>query len=103
MRATVHQSAAYGYLSSSVSPISGTHSALSLKSANVCDHAPDMTRLITNSQEHNLNGLRTTLPVRMGAPHGFRYARSLFDVDFASWVSLAEPAHRVTRVVYMYG
>ncbi len=90
-----------GYLSWGVLSISGTHSALSSKSTNVCDHTPDLTRLITNSQEHSLNGLQLALPVRVGAPHGFPcYARSLFDVDFAPWVSLAGPGY---RVVYFYG
>ena len=90
-----------GYLSWGVLSISGTHSALSSKSTNVCDHTPDLTRLITNSQEHSLNGLQLALPVRVGAPHGFPcYARSLFDVDFAPWVSLAGPGY---RVVYIYG
>ena len=48
--------AACGYLSC-VSPISGTHLSFSLTSAaNVCDHAPDLTRQIANSGEHSLNG-----------------------------------------------
>jgi hypothetical protein len=41
----------------------------------------------------SLNELHTALPVQAGAPHGFRYARSLFNVDFAPWVSSPEPAY----------
>ncbi len=37
--------------------------------------------------------------MRVGAPQGFWYAPSLFDVDYTPWVSLAGGF----RVVYIYG
>jgi hypothetical protein len=36
--------------------------------------------------------------VRQGAPHGFRYAQRLLDVDFASWAFYVGPGYRVVYI-----
>jgi hypothetical protein len=36
--------------------------------------------------------------VRKGAPHGFRYAQRLLDLDFAPWVFYVSPKYRLVHI-----